>query len=214
MSRLLIAFGLASLLLAPSIARGEIIDRLAAVVERQVITLSEVNQVVELRLFERRDGEGEPEYRRRVLDALVAQLLRNRDVERFGAPDVSANAIEARLRQLVGRFSSEEEFAETLLRIEMNLDEVRNLIRRQLQVAAYVDERLATRLFVSLAEIEEYYRNVWAPQRRSRGLPVPPLGEVREEIRTLIRSAQLEDEIENWTAQLRSSANVDIFVYR
>jgi hypothetical protein len=144
----------------------------------------------------------------------VAHILRYRNVERFGAPDVSANAIESRLREIVARFPSEEDFAATLVRIEMSLDEVRNLIKRQLQVAAHVDERLATSIFVSLAEIEEYYRNIWAPQRRSRGLPVPPLGEVREEIRTLIRASQLDDEIENWTAQLRSSANVDIYVYR
>jgi hypothetical protein len=214
MSRLLFAFGLVALLLSPSPARGEIIDRVAAVVDRQVITLSEVNQVIELRLIARRDGEGEPEYRRRVVDALVAHLLRYRDVERFGAPDVSANAIEARLREIVARFPSQENFAETLLRVEMNLDEVKNIIKRQLQVAAYVDERFAPMIFVSLAEIEEYYRNVWAPQRRSRGLPVPPLGEVREEIRTLIRAGQLDDEIDNWTVQLRSRANVDIYVYR
>ena len=214
MSRLLVAFGLAVLLLSPSTARGEIIDRVAAVVDRQVVTLSEVNQIVELRLIARRDGEAEAEYRRRVVDALVAHLLRYRDVERFGAPDVSADAIEARLREIVARFPSEEDFAETLVRVEMSLDEVRNLIKRQLQVAAYVDERFAPMIFVSLAEIEEYYRNVWAPQRRSRGLPVPPLGEVREEIRTLIRAGQLDNEIENWTVQLRSRANVDIYVYR
>ena len=214
MSRLLFAFGLAVLLLSSSIARGEIIDRVAAVVDRQVVTLSEVNQIVELRLIARRDGEAEAEYRRRVVDALVAHLLRYRDVERFGAPDVSADAIEARLREIVARFPSEEDFAETLVRVEMSLDEVRNLIKRQLQVAAYVDERFAPMIFVSLAEIEEYYRNVWAPQRRSRGLPVPPLGEVREEIRTLIRAGQLDNEIENWTVQLRSRANVDIYVYR
>jgi len=214
MSRLLIAFGLVVLILSPSTVRGEIIDRVAAVVDRQVVTLSEVNQIVELRLIARRDGEAEAEYRRRVVDALVAHLLRYRDVERFGAPDVSADAIEARLREIVARFPSEEDFAETLVRVEMNLDEVRNLIKRQLQVAAYVDERFAPMIFVSLAEIEEYYRNVWAPQRRSRGLPVPPLGEVREEIRTLIRAGQLDNEIENWTVQLRSRANVDIYVYR
>ncbi|MFN2443511.1 MAG: hypothetical protein ABR517_12570 [Thermoanaerobaculia bacterium] len=214
MPRLLFTLGLLAVLLGPSPARGEIIDRVAAVIDRQVITLSEVNQIVELRLLARRDGEADAEYRRRVLDALVAQILRYRDIERFGAPDVSANAIEARLREIVARFPSEEAFGETLLRVEMNLDEVKTVIKRQLQVAAYVDEKFAPLIFVSLAEIEEYYRNVWAPQRRSRGLPVPPLSDVREEIRTLIRAGQLDSEIDNWTTQLRSRANVDIYVYR
>ncbi|HVR42085.1 MAG TPA: hypothetical protein VMS56_01465 [Thermoanaerobaculia bacterium] len=201
-------------LLTPPSLEAEIIDRIAALIDRQVITLSEVNQVVEIRLRAPRQGEDEGEYRRRVLDAMVAHTLRYRDVERFGAADVPADSIESRLREIIARFPSEEAFTDTLLRVELTLDEVRALIKRQLQVQAYVDERFAPMIFVSIEEIESYYRETWAPQRQERGLRVPPLAEVSEEIRRLVRADRLQDEIDRWTEQLRARANVDIFVYR
>jgi len=66
---------------------------------------------------------------------------------------------------------------------------------------------------VSLAQIEDYYTSVWAPQRRARGLDVPPLCEVREEIRRLLKAERLDEEIKKWTEQLRSRVNVDIYAW-
>src|SRR3712207_3037217 len=99
------------LLLLASPASAVTIDRVAAVIDRQVITVSEVSQMVAVRFFAREAGQNEDAYRREILDALIAQALRFRDVERFGAQDISADVIEARLQEIQARFASEEEFA-------------------------------------------------------------------------------------------------------
>lgn len=201
------------LLLVALNARAEIIDRIAAVVDRQVITLSELNQTVELELIPRLAGEDDREYRRRVLDRMITQVLRYREVERFGAADVSADAIEASLKRIIARYPSEQAFLEALARVELTLDQVRALIKRNQQVQRYIDDIYAPRNFVSLEEIEAHYTTVWAPSRRERGLAVPPLDDVREELRRDLRADRLEREVERWTQQLRSRANIDIFVF-
>lgn len=201
------------LLLVPA-ARAIVIDRIAAIVDRDVIALSSVNQVVNLRLYERNAGESEDDYRRRVLDAMIAQSLRFRDVQRFGAEDVSKDAIESRLRQVVERFPSPAAFDATLRENELTLDEVRALIKRQLQVDAYIEERFSPLIFVSMEEVEQYYSATWVPQRRARGLAVPPLTDVATEIRTLLKSERLHEEVDKWTSQLRARANVDIYAWR
>jgi len=211
--RLLVAFSICSLLGGVPLF-AETLDRIAAIVEKEVITLSELNQVVALRFFARKAGEDEESYRKRVLDAMIAQALRFRDVERFGAQDVSKDAIEARVKEITARFPTPEAFDRALVEKELTLDEVRALIKRQLQVEAYIDERFSPLIFVSLEEIEKYYASSWAPQRRARGLAVPAIGEVRDEIRDLLRAERLETEIGKWTAQLRERANVDIYTYR
>jgi len=207
--RILLAF----LLLVASSSRGEILDRVAAIIEGEVLTLSEVDQVAALRLIPGLRGDSEADYRRRVVDAMIAQSLRFRDVERFGAIDISPDAIEARLREVMARFASPQEFDAALVRTELTLDEVRALIKRQMQVEAYVEERFSPLIFVSLDEIEAYYREVWTPQRRARGLAIVPLGEAREEIRDALKEERLQDEIARWTEQLRARANVDVYVY-
>src|SRR5438132_6118213 len=190
------------------------IDRIAALVDRQVLTVSEIRQMAEIRFFPRAAGQSDDDYRRSILESLIAQALRFRDVERFGAADVSKDSIEARLLQIQQRFASPAEFTGAIESAELTLDEVRALIKRQLQVEGYIQERFAPAIFVSSDEIDAYYKGPWSQQRRQRGLPIPPLSEVQDDIRTLLKSTRLQQEVEKWTTQLRSRANVDIYTWR
>jgi hypothetical protein len=202
---------LAALLALP--ASAVTVDRVAAVVDRQVITVSEIAQMVDIRFFSRL-AKSEDDHRREILDALIAQALRYRDVERFGAQDIPADTIEARVVEIRGRFPSEAEFNAAVARSELTLDEVRALAKRQLQVEAYIQERFAPLVFVTNEEIADYYTTTWTRARRERGLPVLPLNDVREEVRTAVRSSRLQTEVEKWTAQLRARANVDVYAWR
>ncbi len=82
---------------------SELVDRVLAVVDADPILLSDISRVVELGQVERRDGEEERAYRRRVLDTLIEQRLRFHEVERFGFGDVPLEEVEA---QFAGPASS------------------------------------------------------------------------------------------------------------
>ena len=49
---------------------------------------------------------------------------------------------------------------------------------------------------------------------RERGLTIPPLSSVQDEIRTAVRGSRLQEEIGKWTAQLRERADVDVYAWR
>ena len=189
-------------------------DRIAAIVDRQVLTVSEVGQMAQIRFFPRTAGQSDDDYRHSILESLIAQALRFRDVERFGAQDIPKDSIEARLREIQARFPTPADFDAAVARAELTPDEVRALVKRELQVEAYIQERFSPMIFVSTEEIETYYNGPWSQQRRQRGLAVPPLNEVREEIRTALKSDRLQTEVDQWTAQLRARANVDVYAWR
>jgi hypothetical protein len=201
-----------ALLLAP--VHAATVDRIAAVIDQQVLTVSEVNQMAEVRFFPSIAGKSDDDSRHDILESLIAQALRFRDVERFGAQDISKDSIEARLAEIQRRFTSSAELDGALVRAELTLDELRTLIKRQLQVEAYIQERFAPLIFVANDDIAAYYNGPWRQQRVARGLPILPLNDVREEIRTLIRSRQLDQQIETWTTQLRARANVDVYAWK
>lgn len=201
--------------LAASVAvQAAVVDRIAAIIDRQVVTVSEITQLASIRLIPRQSGQTEEEYRREILEVLIAQALRFRDVERFGAPDVTKDAIEARLLEMQRRFASPADFQAAVARSELTLDEVRALIKRQMQVEAYIQQRFAPLIGVSNDEISTYYRTTWSQQRRTRGLAVPALSDVRNEIRDQLRAERLQTEIDKWTAQLRARTNVDVYTWR
>jgi hypothetical protein len=189
------------------------VDRIAAIVDGQVLTVSEIAQMVEIRFYPRA-AQSEDDHRRNVLDGLIAQSLRYRDVERFGAQDISPDVIEARLLEIQHRFPSEAEFLAAAARAELTVDEIRALVKRQLQVEAYIQERFAPLVFISNEDIEAYYRGPWSQQRRERGLAIPSLDSVRDEVRTAVRASRVEEEIGKWTTQLRARANVDVYAWR
>jgi len=145
------------------------IDRIAALVEAQVVTVSEINQMETIRFFPRTAGQSDDDYRHSILESLIAQTLRYRDVERFGAQDISKDDIDGRLRQIESRFASPAEFAPAVQQAQLTMDEVRALIKRQLQVESYIQERFAPMIFVSSDEIntsladhlDERTRLVW-----------------------------------------------------
>lgn len=210
MRKLFLLFALAFPVLPASAVT---VDRVAAVVDRQVLTVSEISQMVEIRFFPRL-AASDDDHRREVLDALIAQALRYRDVERFGAQDIAADVIEGRVREIASRFPTPADFTSALARAELSLDEVHALAKRQLQVEAYIQERFAPLVFVSSEDIEEYYAGPYRSQRVSRGLPVPSLSEVRDEVRLAVRATRLEDEIAKWTTQLRARGRVDVYAWR
>jgi len=202
------------LVVMPIVVRAAVIDRIAAVIDRQVITVSEITQMIELRFFPRPANGTADDFRHSVLDSLIAQTLRFRDVERFGAQDIPKDSIEARIVEIRKRFASAADFDAAMRRAELTPDELRTLVKRQLQVEAYVQERFAPLVFVANDEIESYYNGPWSEQRRSRGLAIPPLNDVREEIRSLLKAARLQEEIDKWTTELRGRANVDVYTWR
>ena len=88
------------------------------------------------------------------------------------------------------------------------------LVAQQLQVLIYVDELLGARVFVGLEEIEAHYQRVLAPELRRTGQPVPPLDDVREQIREVLREQRLNEELAGWTAELRRKADVQDYFDR
>ena len=75
-------------------------------------------------------------------------------------------------------------------------------------VLIYVEERLGARVFVGLEEIQEYYDNELVPRLEANNEPIPPVREVREPIRQVLKEELLNEEIERWTDELRRNADV------
>ena len=72
----------------------------------------------------------------------------------------------------------------------------------------FVEERLGPRVFVSVDDIRAHYDSKLVPELRAKGQPVPPIEEVREAIRVLLKEERLNQEIERWTSELRAAADV------
>jgi hypothetical protein len=195
-------------------AEPQLADRVIAVVDGDPVLDSDVGRAIELGLVERRDGETDRALRRRVLDGLVEQRLRVHEVERYGFGQVPVELIAEHVAAIRGRFPSEEVFRQRLSTLGMTLEGLEQLVAQQLQVLVYVDELLGARVFVGLEEIEAHYHRVLVPQLQRSGQAVPPLDDVREQIREVLRQERVNQELASWTTELRRRADVQDYFER
>lgn len=188
-----------------------LVDRVVAVVDEDPILASDIERVLRLGLLETAAGENPGEQRRRALDLLIEQRLRLHEVDRFGFEETPLDLLDRQMEETRSRFRSEEEFRAELLRLGLDETALRQLLARQLSVFAYVEERLGPRVFVSVDEIARYYSEELVPELQRGGATaadLPTLDSVRESIRAVLRERRLNEELDRWTADLRSKADV------
>jgi hypothetical protein len=192
-------------------AAPELKDRVMAVVDEEPILASELERVIALGLVQPREGEGDVPFRRRILNGLVEERLRFHEIDRFGFEQVPVDMIEKNVAQIRSRFPNEEEFRKTLRDLGLSQQALRQLVARQLMVLTHVEEQLGPRVFVSLDDITAYYRNVLTPEMQKQKQPVPPVEDVRDQIRAVLKEQRLNEELEKWTEELRRAADIHVY---
>lgn len=117
----------------------QIIDRLAAVVAGQPITLSDVNAALELHLVD--VPANAPDRTGAALQKLIDRSLMLTEVDRFQPPEPDPSEIASRVSALRQQAGSDAAFARTLDVAAMTLDRLRRFIRDDLRIATYLNQR-------------------------------------------------------------------------
>jgi hypothetical protein len=121
--------------------KAEIIDRVLAVVGGVVITQSDVTAAAELGLVTVGASEDPIGV---VLAQLISRQLVLTEVERYAPPEPTADAIERRLDAVRAKFSSTQDYTAALERSGLDDARLRHLLRDQLRIDGYLDQRFAT----------------------------------------------------------------------
>jgi len=147
--------------LVPGMARAETIDRLLAVVAGQLIMLSDVTAATDLGL-QSADGAADPV--RAVLSKLIDRELVLAEVDRYSPPEPTAEAVDREVLRVRQRFSSQTAFDSALARSGIDEPHLRETLRQDLRMRAYLDQRFSAAPDQRLNAI-----NDWMAGLRRRG---------------------------------------------
>ena len=184
------------------------VDRLVAVVDDDPMFLSDVDRLLALGLVDASPAAELEERRRVALDRLIEERLRLHEVERYELGTVPVPEVDRQMAALAESLGGEEALERLLASQDMDRAALRLLLRRQLRILAYVEERLGPRVLVTEEQIEAYYGSELRPEMDAQGAPLPPLVEVEGAIRSVLRERALNREIDDWTQDLRSRASL------
>jgi hypothetical protein len=122
----------------PMRARAEVIERVLAVVQGAVITLSDATAAADLGLVvvaPTDDPLGA------TLGKLIDRQLILAEVERYAPSEPAPEAIDERVRTVRARFPSAEAYNAALNRSGLDEARLRQLLRDELRIDAYLDQR-------------------------------------------------------------------------
>ena len=203
------------LALAGIVAQAEVIDRVCVTVDRQVITLSALEERLRVAAFLNSEKvDLSAVNRRRMAERLIeqAQVQREMEISRYTAPtDEDVAEYLARIRGGLGLTAGE--FAKRLQQYRLTEEALRENLRVQLATVRFIDLRFRPGSAASNGEIEIYYRDTFLPewQQANPGKTPPEVDDVQEAIEQTLLSRRANELLSEWLKQARASARVVFF---
>jgi len=196
--RLRTALAVMAALAAAAPGGGQTIDRVMASVGGRIVTLSDVRAARELGLVAPSQTPGT----REVLDRLIDRILMLEEVERYAPPEPDPRAVEARLEAISATFPSREALEAALRVSGMTESSLRQWVRNDLRIAAYLDQRFAAALEPTSEELENYVRQVRSDLEAGGGAP-PDDRQLRRLARERAIAERRQALIRDWLDGLR-----------
>jgi hypothetical protein len=185
---------------------AQVIDGVAARIEDDVITESEVR---ELSAFQKL-VDGQPKPRIEVIKELADQWIVRGEVSAAKYPRPSKEEVDRAYAQFMGQFPSPQEFIAKCANAGLTEASLRRLIEEQLYLSRFLDYRFRPAAQVDEKQIEAYYRDDFAPPLKSRGEVVPPLEKVEDTIREVLIQRAINERAAKWLDDTRERLKIDI----
>ena len=189
----------------------EIIDRIAASVDRRVITQSEVDRQIRVTAFQ--DGikpDLGANHKQAVLQTMIDQKLILRDLEdsHYPLPDpAELNPAIAEFKK--DHFPSEAEYLRVLSQYGITDQDFRDLLLWQRTLLSFIEMRFAPTEPLTDREISDYFEKSVKPaaQAAHPGQPVT-LDEYRDQIEKKLEAERSDRQLDAWLSGVRRRAQI------
>ncbi len=189
-------------------ALQEIVDRIAARVENDIILLSDIRLLSRYQQF--LDGKSENDAQ--ILDRLIDQWIvrTEADVSRF--PHPSNGEIDRGLERLQKSFASAEQYEERRKQSGLSDAEVRGILASQLYLSNYLDSRFRPGVQIDPKTIDDFYQKSVVPRAKARGQEPPPLDTARDFIQEALVQRGINDQADQWLIESKTRLHIERFL--
>jgi hypothetical protein len=183
----------------------EIIDRVVARVESDVILLSEVRALGRYQQL----VEGKSESEAQILDRLIDQWIVRSEADTAQFPRPSVADIAAGVEQVQKSFASDGEYQARKKQVGLTDAEVRNVVAAQLYLSNYLDSRFRRSAKVEPKDVQEFYEKAVIPRAQARGQAAPALDAARDYIQEALVQRSINEQADRWLNESRGRLRVE-----
>jgi hypothetical protein len=186
-------------------ASQEVVDRIVARVENDVILMSDVRALSRYQQFVDGKAEGESQ----VLDRLIDQWIvrTEADVSRF--PNPSPADIDRGVDRLRKSLGSAEEYEARKKQCGLSDQDIRAMVAAQLYLSNYLDSRFRPGVRIEPKAIEDFYKDSLVPRAKDRGQEPPSLEAARDYIEEALVQEGINAQAEQWLKESRARLHIE-----
>lgn len=208
MKRAAILFLLSAFIGSTFIFSGsQMVDRIVAVVNEEVITLTDVRIAEAFGLYAEEIGEEVEDPRSLILQKLIDQKV----VIQLSGEEVliEGEKLDENLMQITQRLGADE-VEKRLTHFGLDWENLKDFLREKMAYQTIISERFSKVNPVSLKEIEEYYQRSYVPAQKEKGVEPKPMMEILDEIESGIKQEKIKAQIQDWIMNLRDKSDIQI----
>jgi peptidyl-prolyl cis-trans isomerase SurA len=204
--------------IAPTVA-PVVLDNGVAVVNKQLILASDVDDEIRLSVLEPNVAGQGPLTRREALDRLISRTLIEQQIRKEDAEAAQPTQaqLEARLKEIRrqapacvrANCASEAGWEAFLARQKLSQRRVEAYFRSRMEILRFIEQRFRPGIRITQPQIEAYYLNTLLPQYAA-GEAVPPLSNVAPRIEEILLEQQVNILFDQWLDNLRQLGDVEI----
>jgi hypothetical protein len=204
---IILLIGFAAGLLRPSEEAGaqEVVDRIVARIEGDVILLSQVRALSKYQLLV--DGTSETDAQ--ILDRLIDQWIVRNEAETARFPHPTDAEISRGVQRVASSFASPEEYVEHRKQCGLSDADVRDMVASQLYLTDYLDSRFRSSVQIEPQQVEEFYRDVVLSRAKARKQTPPTLEGSKEYIQQALVQREIDAQTERWLKESHSRLHVE-----
>jgi hypothetical protein len=183
----------------------EVVDRIVARVENDVILLSEVKALRRYEILLEGKSESDSENLERLIDQWVVRT--EAEAAHFKHP--SDAEIQKEMERLTNLFNSPAEYEGRNKQSGLSDAEIRSLVAAQLYRSNYVDSRFRPAVQVDSKAVEDFYESAVVPRAKAHGVAPPTLEASRETIQAALEQQRIDEQAERWLKESRARLQVE-----
>ncbi len=188
------------------VAEAVVLDRVLAVVNGEIISLSEVES--EMIFFGQVNRAQEKGLSDSVMQAEIQKLIDHKlflnEAKRFDVEDPTETEIQGKLEEVQKQFSTPQTFEKNLRQNAMTLEDLKQRIKEHLIIDRFIDQRIRFFLIVLPEDISRYYTENKADfQGKS-------LDEVEKEIERILLEQKEKAKLEDYLSKIKTKARIQI----
>jgi len=187
------------------LAAQEVVDRIVARVENDVILLSDILTLSRYQQF--LDGKSETDAQ--ILDRLIDQWIVRTEAEVSRSPRASEEDIERSFSRLKNSFTSEQEYEARKKQAGLSDQDIRAMTATQLYLSYYLESRFRPSVQIDPKAIEDFYQNTVLPRAKARGQDPPTLEAARDSIQEALVQNGINEQAERWLKESRLRLHIE-----